>query len=216
MEETAGYPLYLYAHYLPPASEFYNVANAPIFHNSCGLMYNENVGQHVIFNNMLMYAKECNYDYLLRLDDDCKFVTKDWLKMMVEAAEKLGDNFIISPTIQGLTYPPERSEPVEYNGVKIKVLYSAIGGICRLHNVNDLVKNNYISDVRCPLGSGDATGIGKWAIANNRYMVYLEKVKVKHNTKKQIEADPEYHKWHDLYQHVPYIPVNIGEVNGVS
>lgn len=172
------------------------------------IYHRNNPGQHVIFNEMLRIAAEGEYDLLLRLDDDCKFLTKQWLKKMVEAHTKLGPDFIISPTVKGLIHPPERSDKVNVKGVDVRFLYDAIGGICRLHDVNALVNCDepYVSDVRSPLAYGDATGIAKWCQSNHKWMVYLEKVRVKHSTAKQREDDPTYHKMHPVYQHVPYIP----------
>jgi Predicted glycosyltransferases len=180
----------------------------------------ENVGQHVITNEMIKYAEDNGYDYLLRVDDDIKFLTKRWLVKMLDAADKLGPTFIISPTVLGLGNPPEATEVVEKDGIAIRVLVSAIGGICRLHDVKTLTDPTmaYVSDVRLPLGSGDATGIAKWAHARQAagehcWMVYLANVRVKHalGTQGQIMEDPKYHSVHGLFQVMPYIPAWRGE-----
>lgn len=193
-------------------------------HNTVGALYNttranildkqwkHNVGQHVIMNDMLAKAKKEGYEYLLRLDDDCKFLTKRYLVKMLDAAKSLGSAFIISPTVLGLKYPPERSDEVEVEGVKVKFLTEAIGGVCRLHNVASLTDEAYpyIADIRGPLGFGDATGIAKWCHNapkdNRKWMVYLTQVRVKHSTMKQEEEDEAYFKQHDLFQRLPYIP----------
>lgn len=174
--------------------------------------WDENVGQHVVMNYMLNLAKEEGYEYLLRLDDDCKFLTKRWLVKLVEAAEKLGPAFIIAPTVHGLKHPPERSDIATVSGVEVRFLIEAIGGVCRLHNVASLTDESYpyVADVRGPLGFGDATGIARWCQNspqdNKKWMVYLNQVRVKHSTLKQEEEDEEYFKQHDLFQHLPYIP----------
>jgi len=171
-----------------------------------------NVGQHVIMNTALRRAKEKGYEYLLRLDDDCQFKTKRWLKKMVDAAELLGPAFVISPTVQGLKFPPERTNIVDINGVDVRFLTEAIGGVCRLHNVASLTDEAYpyISDIRHPLGFGDATGIAKWCTEapedNKKWMVYLTKVKVKHSTLLQEKGDEVYHEQHAMFQALPYIP----------
>lgn len=180
-----------------------------------------NVGQHVVTNEMIKMADGQVYDYLLRLDDDVKFLTKRWLAKMVEAAEELGPNFIISPTVIGLQNPPEVTPDIEQSGVSFRVVMGAIGGICRLHNVDTLVNPiyPYVSDVRLPLGFGDATGIAEWcARASQDYhmqlwMIYLNTVRVKHakGTSKQVKDNPEYHETHDLFQHIPFIPEWRGE-----
>lgn len=180
-----------------------------------------NVGQHVVMNTLIEQADDEDYDYLLRLDDDVKFLTKRWLRKMVDAAEELGGGFIISPSVVGLRHPPESTPEVEQMGVKFRVLMGAIGGICRLHNVETLVNPQipYVSDVRGPLGFGDATGIGRWcqdAMEQHGvqiWMIYLSTVRVKHakGTTLQVKDNPEYHENHDLFQKIPYIPIWRGE-----
>lgn len=196
--------------------------------------YGENVGQHVVTNDVIEVAKVRGYKYLLRLDDDCTFLTNGWLRKMVEAGDVLGEDFIIGPKIKGLLNPPQKTESVEVEGIKLRFYLGAMGGVCRLHRVSKLTNPHhpYISDVRSPLGFGDATGIAKWAAGKIRkdedgevvkdtdgnpildhkaWLVELEHVIVKHGTKRQREEDPEYHEWQPLAQHIPYIPLNIGE-----
>jgi len=174
--------------------------------------WNHNVGQHVIMNMMIEKAKDEGYEFLLRLDDDCKFVTKRWLAKLVDASKSLGGSFIVSPTILGLKHLPERSETVEVEGIEVKFLFDAIGGVCRLHNVANLTDPEYpyVADVRMPLGFGDATGIGVWCKNSpkeaRRWMVYLDRVRVKHSTYLQEKEDKVYYKQHDMFQQIPYIP----------
>lgn len=176
-----------------------------------------NVGQHVVMNELIKIADEADYDYLLRLDDDVKFLTKRWLVKMVEAADELGPGFVISPTVVGLIYPPETTQEIDQSGFKFRVIFNGIGGICRLHSVETLTNDTipYVSDVRSPLGFGDATGIAKWcaeALGLHKlqiWMIYLSNVRVKHakGTTKQVEENPEYHSQHEMFQKIPYIPI---------
>lgn len=173
-----------------------------------------NLGQHVPFNFYLDKAFREGYDYLLRIDDDIEWQTQRWLAKMLDAAEKLGPTFILSPTIKGLNHPPEMSQPVSVSGVDVRFLPDAIGGAVRLHPVETLVNapTPYVSDVRQPLGAGDATGIMNWAKEMTAlqgwpvYCAWLVGVTVKHGTSKQVEADPTYHSDHGLFQRLPLIP----------
>jgi len=172
-----------------------------------------NRGQHVVFNEALAEAKERGFDYLLRIDDDIEFLSHRWLAKMLEAAALLGPNFIISPTIKGLKHPPEMSQVVDVKGMPCRFLTEAIGGACRLHPVKLLTEapQPYVSDVRLPLGFGDATGIAKWCREMTMggypcYMVWLDHVRVKHATAKQEEEDVAYHELHGVLQRVPYLP----------
>lgn len=173
-----------------------------------------NLGQHVPFNFYLDKANREGYDYLLRIDDDIEWMTQRWLVKMLDAAQALGPQFIISPTIKGLNHPPEMSQIVKVSGVDVRFLTEAIGGAVRLHPVETLVNAPipYVSDVRQPLGAGDATGIVKWAKEMTTlhgwpvYCVWLAGVRVKHGTSQQVKDDPEYHKDHKVFQHIPLIP----------
>lgn len=170
-----------------------------------------NYGQHLPFNAQLKRAHQEGYEHLLRVDDDVSFLTQRWLAKMVEAAAILGPRFIISPTIKGLIHPPEMSQVVDVKGVPCRFLTQAIGGACRLHHVRTLVEGGYVSDVRWPMGGGDATGLMKWCVEQGSkgepmYGVWLDRVRVHHGTAKQCEDDAEYHELHDTLQHVPFIP----------
>lgn len=216
--EKAGYEFDLWVHALTPqaaklAADMF-AKDKDVDLHAFVTVHMENVGQHTVMNQMIAEADDRLYDYLLRLDDDCKFLTNNWLQKMVEAAEKLGPQFIISPTVRGLIYPPPQSETINVKGTKVKILEKAIGGVCRLHHVETLCNPEYpyVSDVRLPLGFGDATGIGQWAMnaqkvtGDHIWMIYLEYVRVKHGTKKQRIEDPDYHVLQDVFQMIPYIP----------
>jgi hypothetical protein len=175
-----------------------------------------NRGQHIPTNNAIEIADGNSYDYLLRVDDDVKFMTKGWLAKMIESAEVLGPEFIISPMVRGLLHPPPQTDTVEVEGIKVRFLEQAIGGICRLHSVDTLCdpEHPYHADIRLPMGFGDATGIGVWckeAMQDKnlrRWMIYLEHVRVRHRlgTAGQRKEDPLYHTYQGMFQCIPYIP----------
>jgi GT2 family glycosyltransferase len=169
----------------------------------------ENVGQHVAWNAMFKMALDGGYDYFLRIDDDCQFVTKRWLKRLHFCSVVLDDRFVLAPCVRGLKNPPRKSKVTYVKGIPLEFLVEAIGGICRLHPVALLAKEDdpFIADVRKPLGSGDATGIATWCRKHSIPMAYCRQVRVRHNTVKQEEDDPSYFIYHDLWQTVPYIPL---------
>ena len=165
-----------------------------------------NVGQHVAWNKAYALAKAGGYDAFLRLDDDCEFISKRWLKKLLSASAKLEDKFILAPTVRGLINPPECSAPVEVEGINLAFLEDAIGGICRLHPLPLI--SDFIADVRKPLGSGDATGIASYCRKKIIPMAYLRAVRIRHakTTRTQEESDPEHFSIHQALQHIPYIP----------
>jgi hypothetical protein len=167
----------------------------------------DNEGQHPPTNRAIDAALEGGYDYILRIDDDCKFLTRKWLARMVEAAEKLGLGFIISPTVKGLKNPMPTSTVAHKDDIPfvfIDIGYP-MGGICRMIPTQMLRDKPYVSDVRRPLGLGDAQGIGEWAAANGFYCVYLKHVRVSHNTVEQESIDKDHFEQHALFQLIPYI-----------
>jgi len=201
---TAGCKFYL--HLIPMTEEanlvgvkYSGAAGCDRVDNSTG-----NVGQHVAFNRALDEARTRGAIYFLRLDDDVEFITKRWLSKLMECSGKLNDKFILSPTVRGLRNPPDVSDLCEVGDVHLRFSTDALGGVCRFHPVALL--NEYTSDVRLPLGAGDATGIGAYCQERLIPMAYLKAVRVRHITDIQEARDPEHFSHHQLFQHLPYIP----------
>lgn len=170
----------------------------------CLVLWDDNKGQHVAFNEAHKRAKEAGAQFLLRIDDDVQWLTKRWLAKLLEVNEAFEGKAIISPTVQGLKFPPERSEVVEVAGIPVEFLTEAIGGVCRLHPLP--VIEGYVSDVRHPLGAGDAVGMGRWCRENILPMVWAKTVRIRHDTKWQEKDDPKHFQQHSVWQHIPYIP----------
>ncbi len=166
----------------------------------------ENIGQHVAWNEAFKLALDGDYDYFLRIDDDCEFPTKRWLAKLVRASVTFDDKFVLSPKIKGLENPPRGSQIVNIKGIPCEFLVDAIGGICRLHPT--AIMKDYVSDVRKPMGSGDATGIADYCKERTIPMAYVRHIRVRHakSTKGQ-QSDSEHFSMHGVYQHIPYIPI---------
>jgi hypothetical protein len=168
----------------------------------------ENVGQHVCWNEAAELAFEAGYRHFLRVDDDCEFLTKRWLKKLLESSSRLDDKMILAPVVKGLKRPPRKSNVCQVNGVPLEFLAEAIGGVCRLHPLKVLMdgEGKFVADVRKPLGSGDATGIAAWCRQHVVPMAYTRHIRVRHNTTKQETVDPAHFEFHSVFQCVPYIP----------
>ena len=169
-------------------------------------LWPDNRGQHVAFNAALTCAKTEGAKHLLRLDDDVEFITRGWLRKLSEAMAIFKDVAILAPQVIGLKHPPERFTETDVDGIPVEFLTSAIGGVCRLHPVALLDKGEYVSDVRLPLGSGDATGIGTWCQNNGIPMAWIKTARVRHLTVKQDENDPEHKVSQNLAYLIPYVP----------
>jgi hypothetical protein len=168
----------------------------------------------VAFNTAAAHAYTSKYEYLLRLDDDVEFKSKNWLRKLVDASVALGDKMILSPVVKGLRHPPECSNICDVAGMQLQFLEHAIGGICRLHPVKLILNDKapYFSDVRMPLGSGDAAGIGSWCKTTLTPMAYVRHITVRHakSTDAQEADDPAHFLQHAVFQHIPYIPAWTG------
>lgn len=176
----------------------------------------DNKGQHVAFNDAYERARTGGYDHLLRIDDDCQWRTKRWLVKMLEVSAVLEHKALVTPAVRGLKFPPPRFMPVTVKGHEIEFLEAAIGGLCRLHPMGVLTEHKYVSDVRLPLGSGDASGIGEWAVKHMIPMAWAKSIRATHTTSAQEESDGEHFILHDLFQRIPYIPAWQPPVEGVE
>jgi GT2 family glycosyltransferase len=167
-----------------------------------------NTGQHPATNAAITSALADNYYALLRVDDDCKFLTRQWLTRMIDAALTLGPQFILSPAVKGLKNPMPTSTIAHKDNIPFVLLEAGVplGGICRLIQAQTLRDYPYVSDVRKPMGLGDASGVGQWARANGLLCAYLKHVRVAHNTARQETEDSAHFTEHSLYQHIPYLP----------
>jgi hypothetical protein len=169
-----------------------------------------NEGQHPPSNRAIAKAIK-DYDYLLRIDDDVEWLTKRWLAKLIESSQKLDDAMVLSPVVRGLRWQPTQSQLVEVGGVPLKFVEGPLGGICRLTPVALLEYKPYVSDVRFPMGGGDATGIGEWAMKTEPItpLAYCQHIRVRHakTTDGQMTDDPKHFEDHTLFQHMPYIPI---------
>ena len=210
--DTAGHPFDWHL-YCQEGILAHNIANSAKATNLIQGVhtYPDNVGQHPPFNEALSLAVTGGYDFLLRLDDDCEFLSKRWLAKLIEISAAFDHGAILTPAVKGLKYPPPRTLEVEIKDFKVEMLLAAIGGICRLHPIAVITRPDdpYLSDVRLPLGSGDASGIGAWCQRQTDPivpMVWCKNVRVRHTTKEQEEVDEEHFVTHNLFQRIPYIP----------
>ena len=170
-----------------------------------------NEGQHPPTNRAITKAIAENYAYILRTDDDVEWITKRWLAKLVEAAEALGPNMVVSPMVKGLRWQPPQSEKVEVGGIPVKFVEGPLGGICRLTPIAAFKEKPYVSDVRLPMGGGDAAGVGVWATRAEPliFLVYCQHIRIRHakSTDAQEHADPRHFEQHGLFQSCPYIPI---------
>lgn len=137
--------------------------------------------------------KTDKYDYILKVDNDCEFITPNWLEEMLEYMNMIPTSFV-GPYVEGLVNNPGGAMRIQYGTVG-RFLFGPsyhVGGICniapsklyegfrwnendRLHDEQDLV-------------------LSKYAMSQNYQLGYLEEIKVYHmdSTAGQEEKYPEY------------------------
>jgi hypothetical protein len=171
-------------------------------------LWPHNKGQHVANNDAVAHALSHDYTHVIRIDDDVEWISKRWMARLVEASVALDDKFVLSPRVRGLRNPMETSQVVEVSGIPLAFVFDAIGGICRLTPTSLLKTHPWISDVRMPMGIGDAVGIAKWAKHHIIPMAYVTTIKVRHaqSTDGQEQSDPGHFEKHAMFQIIPYIP----------
>ena len=166
-----------------------------------------NVGQHVAFSEVLEEARCANYEYLLRVDDDADFITRNWLRRLIEVSEEIyhskHHHAIIAPRVLGL------KNPIEVQGTlatKRGVLQFVriTGGVCRLMPLASL--GEYIPDVRQAMGAGEATSLATYCTRKVVPMFIVPWVRVRHQTEVQEAADAGYFDHHKIFQAIPYVP----------
>ena len=154
--------------------------------------WDENRGQHHAFAEALALARQGGYRWLLRLDDDCRFKTKRWLKKLVEQTEALreraGDpveRLVVGPKVIGLKHPVKPIGVIEKGQRFPAQVVPLLGGVCRLHPVRLL--DGFTPPVWEPLGRGDPEAIAEWVKRAGGMLVRFPNIRVLHPTE-ELEA----------------------------
>lgn len=157
-----------------------------------------NRGQHYAFADALALAREEEYDFILRLDDDIQGKTKRWLRKMVERLKKIkeeaGDSiyrFVASPYIKGLRNQLHPAGTMEKTaGFPVEIM-DILGGACRLHPM-DLFKD-FTPDLYAPLGRNDPEHIVNFLNPAYSeplgYLIRFPDIRVIHRTDENEERD---------------------------
>ena len=134
-----------------------------------------------------------DFDIIVKVDNDCEFMTNGWLSAIVDIFERQGQ-FILSPRVEGLRDNPggiPRTQYV-YVGEHFLGLAPHIGGICCAANVN--IYRNFRWDEEDFLHGDQDYIFSQMAIKEGYILSYMENVIVEHmdTTEGQIKTHPEY------------------------
>jgi len=140
--------------------------------------------------NQIRHTLE-QYDYVLRLDNDCEIVTDNILQRMMDVMHA-EDKLILNPVITGISAPRSGSDKRVVGGEEIGKL-GGIGGIFYLSD-SEFFRLSEKDEFEVPIHfryDSYLTGVAN----NNGYSIWqLEDVAVKHmdTSKGQKENKPEY------------------------
>jgi hypothetical protein len=165
-----------------------------------------NVGQHVAHNEMLDECSRRGYDWHIRVDDDCWLTTRKWLDRLLRVQEAVkevtGKYAVMSPTIDGLEFPPEALHAYEI-GRDVAEQVEMLGGIFRMSPMS-LIRY-FRWDERQAMGFGDANQFSSFCESTSTLMLRVRGVRATHgdSTKRQQEANAIWDYEHDMLQHIP-------------
>jgi len=169
--------------------------------------WGHNVGQHVAMNRMIDEAVAIDADYFVRVDEDCFFETKNWLKKMLTIQRKHLEKYkrvcVLSPFVHGLRYQPKPISRFQMGKFKMEAV-EILGGICRM--VPMPLLRYWRFDERMPLGFGDASALAQFFQRQYIPMLRCHDIHISHgeSTDAQEAADPLWTYEHYMNQVIPY------------
>lgn len=159
-------------------------------------IWDHNRGQHHGFAEALALARDMNYEWLLRLDDDVTPKTKRWLKHMLDQIQELRrrakddrHRIVASPTIKGLRNPLKPVGQIRKGQKFDAEAMEVLGGACRLHPVKFL--SEFKPDLYLPLGRGDPESMASYVFAHDGFLVRLKGIRMQHHTDSLEENEDE-------------------------
>ncbi len=166
-----------------------------------------NVGQHYAMNRMIDEAVLVDADYFVRVDEDCFFETKGWLRTFIKLykshVKRYKRTCLIGPNIHGLRNPPKPISRFNIGKHKMEAV-DILGGLCRFAPMTFL--RYWRFDERTPMGFGDATSLSQFCKMKYIPQIRCMDVHVSHgeSTDAQEAADPDWAYNHMMLQVMPY------------
>lgn len=144
-------------------------------------------------SNQALDAIGGDYDIIIKVDNDCLFLTENWLSETVDLYERQ-QRVVISPRVEGLRDSPggvPRTQYV-YIGKHFFGLAPHLGGIC-IAAPASIYKNFRWEEEDFLHGEQDYV-FSQYAITERYLLVYNENIVIEHieGTAKQEETHPEY------------------------
>jgi GT2 family glycosyltransferase len=92
------------------------------------ILNSENRGVPVACNQALRAIGD-NYDFIIKMDNDCEITTVDWLRPILEIINGFNRRIILSPQVNGLGLEIKRYKRLSYKEFTVG-LTRHVGGIC--------------------------------------------------------------------------------------
>ncbi len=166
-----------------------------------------NVGQHVAMNRMIDEAVLINANYFVRVDEDCFFETRGWLRKMIGLYEKHLKKYqricVLSPAVHGLRNSPKPISRFTLGKHRMEAV-DILGGICRFMPMGLL--RYWRWDERMSMGFGEASTFSKYCQMKFVQMVRCLDIHVNHgeSMSAQEALDKDWTYEHVMLQIVPY------------
>lgn len=192
MKETAGYP---YDHFIVDngsedgTREYLDEVSGNV---RCVTFNEKNLGISRA-SNQALDAIGNEYDIIMKVDNDCLFLNKGWLKAMIEVWKR-NRRIALSCYIQGLKDNPGGAPRLVYGeiGTELIGMTRHLGGIC--HFVDAKAYQDFRWDEESFLHGMQDLEFSKYLLANGYQMGYLENWYAEHmdGTVGQHKKYPEY------------------------
>lgn len=157
------------------------------------LIANEDNKGISISSNQALDAIGDKYDIIMKVDNDCLFLTEGWLKKMVEIWES-NHMLALSCYIQGLVDNPGGAPRIVYGNIQDELIGMTrhLGGIC--HFVSSKAYKDFRWDEDSPLHGVQDLEFSHYLLSQGYQMGYLENYFAEHidGTEGQHNRYPDY------------------------
>lgn len=168
------------------------------------ILNKDNKGISIASNQALDLIGD-KYDIILKVDNDCLFLTDGWLAKMVDIW-KSSHMLALSCYVQGLRDNPGGAPRIEYGQIKGELVGMTrhVGGIC--HFVSAKAYKDFRWDETQPLHGVQDLELSQYLLQHGYSMGYLENYICEHidGTEGQLERYPEYFKRRKLEKVMGY------------
>jgi len=171
---------------------------------------------HIIFNkenkgiataqNQALNLIGDSYKYIIKLDNDMEFITKNWITGLIEVSQKMKDNIVLSPYIDfGIKDDNlekklgiERTDRIHIAGHELSYT-KHVGGAVRF--ASNKIYQSYRWDENVPLISMEDVAFSEFCFNQGIQMGYVEDLIALHETEQHMKDYSKYYKSKDILRY---------------